>query len=317
MRKALVLGGAGFVGSALSRRLVESGEFEITVIDKFVFGNGLAGFTSDHLLVVDGDVSDVDVVSDTLEQEKFDVVFHLAANSDIRASVENPAIDLVNTFGTSSALALALAKANYFVPRIVFSSTSAIFGSHTGPIDKDAVQRPESAYGWMKLASEHNLRQLEDCGLIGSLRIIRFPNVTGLGQTHGVVKDLCAKAAEAEAELEVLGNGSQTKPYVHVQELVTAIIAFADKAYDGPSQVNLAPSDQVSVREIAELVVASSKKALEIRFQDSVGGWPGDVPNYSYDLSDLPPSLASSLTMSSLEAVRRSINEEFEKLHAE
>ena len=316
LKKALVIGGAGFVGASLVRRLASANDCEITVVDKFIFGNGLAGITLQNVHVVEGDASDSLFLADVLQRGGFDVVYHLAANSDIRASVNNPSIDVVNTFGTTFALSLALSESEVRVPILVFSSTSAIFGNHSEPIHAKSVKKPESAYGWMKLASEHALAQLSQTALIGSLRIIRFPNVTGAGQTHGVVKDLCAKAYAASEELPVLGDGRQSKPYVHVDELVEAIIRFASESYSGSLEVNFAPSDQIRVSEIAELVVSASGRSLRLQFQDKASGWPGDVANYSYDLQNLPEQLSSALTLSSREAVAKSVAEEFAKLNA-
>lgn len=316
MKKALVIGGAGFVGSSLVRRLASTGDYEISVVDKFIFGNGLSDFELKNVEVTEGDASNPSFLLEVFGRAAFDVVYHLAANSDIRASVDNPSIDVTNTLGTTTAVCIAMSQLKTQIPIFVFSSTSAVFGSHDEPIHAGSVKKPESAYGWMKLASEQALKQLTITGVIGSLRIIRFPNVTGAGQTHGVVRDLCAKARAAEKELPVLGDGRQSKPYVHVEELSEAILRFASADYSGALEVNLAPFDRVTVREIAEQVVLSSGKPLNLHFQETASGWPGDVATYSYDLRGLPEDLASALSLTSREAIARSVAEEFAKLNA-
>lgn len=305
-----MLGGAGFVGSHLVDALVSTlCECEILVLDSFIYGDNITVSDRQRVRVVQQDASDSRALASIMAGFQPHVVFHLAANSDIRASISDPNIDLRNTFGTTAALVSGLHRIENS-PRVVFSSTSAIYGRTSSPITSQTAHRPESSYGWMKLASEALLWEAERSGLISDLRILRFPNVTGRGQTHGVVRDLWKKAELASETLEVLGDGRQSKPYVHVKDLVSALLVFASDDYTGPRAVNFGPSSQTSVSEIARLIVEESGKNLAIAFSGGEGGWPGDVPNYQYDATAIPEALACLLTRDSTTAIVQSIKEE-------
>ena len=312
MSKVLVIGGAGFIGSHLCARLIKSPLEQVHVLDNLSMGNGLQNLSSSEgVNFIVGDAADPNVVGSILEEVSPDIVFHLAANSDIKLSSVNPSIELNNTFGTSVALGVALGKVGRPLPRLVFSSTSAVYGDVPFEIQGTTPKAPESAYGWMKLASERLLESLQIAGLIVKLDIVRFPNVTGKGQTHGVVKDLVAKYLDVKREWEVLGDGTQTKPYVHAADLVDAICELLEKSSVGAGMtaVNLSPPDQISVSKIVELIDLRGGLGRKPSFGSSGQGWSGDVNRYSYSQEDVQKF--NIVFPSSLNAVSRSINEEF------
>jgi len=312
MSKVLVIGGAGFIGSYLCNRLTKSPFDEVHVLDNLSMGDGLQNLDSpDSVRLIVGDAADPTVVGTILQDVSPDTVFHLAANSDIKLSSRKPSIELENTFGTSAALGVALGKAGKTLPRLVFSSTSAVYGDVPFEIQSSTPKAPESAYGWMKLASERLFESLHSAGLVAKLDIIRFPNVTGKGQTHGVVKDLVAKYLDEKNEWEILGDGSQTKPYVHAADLVDAIYDLMEQSSDaeGINEVNLSPSDQISVSRIVELIDVRGGLERKPVFGISGQGWAGDVNRYSYSQTDV--AKYNIVFPSSLEAISRSIHEEF------
>ena len=312
MRKVLVIGGAGFIGSYLCNRLIKSSFEEVHVLDNLSMGDGLRNLEApDAVRLIVGDAADPKEVESILQEISPDTVFHLAANSDIKLSSGKPSIELENTFGTSAALGVALGKVGKPLPRLVFASTSAVYGDVPFEIRNDTPKAPVSAYGWMKLASERLFESLQIAGLIAKLDIVRFPNVTGKGQTHGVVKDLVAKYLDVKNEWEILGDGSQTKPYVHAESLVDAICHLLEKSSvgEGATAVNLSPSDQISVSKIVELIDQRGGLGRKPSFGSTGQGWAGDVNHYSYSQTDVEKFKIDF--PSSIEAVSRSIHEEF------
>lgn len=311
-RGVVVFGGAGFVGSALCRHLEENTKFSrrVIVVDDF----SMTGEPENKLArnVYKLDCSDVRAVFQLLEKYQPSHVIHLAANSDISKSFDNPQADLKNTFQTSAAIALALAQVGFVIEHFLFASSSAIFGSLEEKINEFSTGIPESPYGWMKLASEKLFLSLYELDKIKQMHLVRFPNVTGKGQTHGVVKDLVAKYLDFSNPFEILGDGSQDKPYVHVDDLVSVILSQLSRdSGTGLNILNVSPEDSITVGEIVELIQQRGLAPREPKFGDNPFGWTGDVPKYSYDTSKLR-SLGFVL-QSSRSAISASINEEFSK----
>jgi UDP-glucose 4-epimerase len=159
----------------------------------------------------------------------------------------------------------------------------------------------------MKLASEVILR-INSEHLNVKTRIFRFPNVIGWPTTHGVIHDFVASLKKDKLKLQVLGNGLQTKPYIHVNDLVEIMIHLfgTDELF---GIYNIAPEDEgISVREIAQAVIEKISPETKIMYQDSPTGWAGDVPNYSFSTTKLRNTIPS-LDLSSKSALVRTIGE--------
>lgn len=311
MKKYLIFGGAGFIGRNYCDMLLKESGTSIVVFDNLSMGNQIQEIQND-LRLIQGEMTDQLQVSEVVARERPDVVIHLAANSDISAAAKNPLLDVRNTFESTVSLANAILTAP--VPEVIFASSSAIYGQVAGPITDKTIPKPESSYGWMKLASEKVLEKCVEIGALESLLVTRFPNVTGRWQTHGVVFDLCRKLINADKELVVLGDGSQLKPYANPEELVAKIHQISSLERKGTTSVLLAPNDQASVSEIATELTRIFQKDVAIKYGNARSGWLGDVPEYSFDCS-FTESLVGPLNFkSSKKAIIDSATWEFSRL---
>lgn len=294
----LIIGGSGFVGRNLARRLATQGR-EVVVLDRVPDATG----SSDGRFV-QGDAQSADLVTDLVADVRPEVVYHLAANSDISAGVADASLDFGDTLMTTAAVRAALARVA--VGRLVFASSSAIFGVSDVPLGEDPEMLPDpvSWYGKAKLTSEYVLESLALTRPDLPILFVRFPNVVGPLATHGVVFDFVRKLRRDPSRLDVLGDGNQTKPYVHVAELIDGIEYFGARGGAGITRVNIGPSDLVDVKGIAAEVCGALGVAPEITYGDSPFGWVGDVPRYEFDTS-LMQREGFSIATTSRQAVRR------------
>jgi len=312
-RTVLVTGAAGFVGSHLTDRLLELGN-RVIGIDNFSRGTRRnlsralldAGF---HLF--ETDLSDLSSLREILSSFEIDTVWHMVANSDIGAGVADPNVDLKDTFLSTFNLLLAMRDAR--IRKIAFASTSAVYGVHDQTLEENTGPLfPISNYGAMKLASEALISAAVESYLERAW-IFRFPNVIGPRATHGIIFDLLTKLSRNPADLEVLGDGTQQKPYLHVSELVEAMFWICEHAGDSFNWFNIGPPDEgTTVREIAQAVQRQAAPETPIRFTGGNRGWVGDVPKFRYSIEKLK-RLGWSPQLTSRDAVERAVQE----IHAE
>lgn len=312
----VVTGAAGFIGSHLTDRLLAKGHAVIG-IDNFsrgTRGNIAAALGNDAFRLVEADLSDLPALDRALSPliassaSGVHTVWHLAANSDIAAGVADPAIDLRDTFATTFNILQLMRKAG--IVRIAFASTSAVYGEHPGELTESAGPLlPISNYGAMKLASEAIISAAVESHLEQAW-IYRFPNVIGRRGTHGVIFDLLAKLTRNREELEVLGDGHQCKPYLHVSELVDAMLFIWRNAGNERRAIyNIGPRDDgVQVADIAAAVVRASRTNALIRYTGGDRGWVGDVPTFRYSVEKLL-RLGWRPARSSAEAVHQAVFE--------
>lgn len=309
----LVAGGAGFVGVNLAKALLDRGD-SVLVFDDLSNGR------REHLASVQAhprfqlevvDCADAAAMEVALRRTsgRVDEVWHLAANSDIHAGVLDPRIDLQRTFMTTFALLQVMRSLDMTV--IHFASSSAIYGDHAERVIHEDIGplQPISNYGGMKLASEAQISAAVEAWLLRA-NIFRFPNVVGVPATHGVMYDFCRKLKKDPKRLDVLGNGAQQKLYLHVDDLVQAMLHVAGLEEGGKFQVfNIGPEDDgVTVRFIAETVRDLTSPDAAIAYGSADRGWVGDVPRFRYSTEKLrktgwAPALSSEL------AVRRAAAE--------
>lgn len=305
--KNLVLGGAGLVGLNLSQHLIENGE-EVAIIDRDI--SRVSTFEAHTYLEADL-VSEREKVFAWVKHEFIRTdnvsVWHLAANSDIRAGIDDPFVDYKDTLGTTYT---ALEICNLIKPCFLgFSSSSAVYGDKNGfPVNESATDLdPISNYGLMKLWSEKLVLDYLNKNKETQVLIYRFPNVAGFPLTHGIFKDLFEKLKKHPQTVEVLGNGKQRKQYVHVEDLVSVLLNLKSS---GSTQVfNIAPNDQgVLVREIAEMLRDIISPNTELCFGETDYGWKGDVPVYFLETEKLKEA-GLGQNLNSLEAVKRVVQE--------
>ncbi len=283
--RSIVVGGAGFIGSHLVDELVLRGR--VTVYDNFTVGKRefLAdAMKSGNVDIVEGDALDLEKL--TASMQGHDAVFHLAANPEARWGLERTRLDLEQgTIATYNSLEAARLSG---VPRFVLSSSGTVYGNVTKSCaEGDLGALPFSLYGASKIAGESLVASYVECfGLRGT--ILRFGNVVGPRGTHGAILDFCKKLKAHPEFLDVLGNGSQTKPYLHVTDCVGGVLHVFDHAAEPLAVYNLAPPDWTSVTRIAELCVQySPNPSARIEFGEGTQGWKGDVPTSRLDASKL------------------------------
>lgn len=289
--KAFVTGGAGFIGSHLVSRLLKSESTErVVVYDNFTSGHRsyLQGSTNDRRLsVIEGDLKDVGQVREAVAG--CDTIFHLAANPDIAKAITQPDIDFwEGTYLTQNVLE---GMRQTGASRIFYTSGSGVYGED--PVvdfpENHGPCIPISTYGASKLASESLIAAYcHMFGLVG--RVFRFANVVGPRQTHGVGYDFVRRLKNDPTALRILGDGTQKKSYIHVDDVLEAILLVAAKANKPYEVFNVATDDYVTVRQIADQAVAlAGLRPDEVRYDFTGGdrGWKGDVPVVRFDCSKI------------------------------
>lgn len=319
----LITGGAGFVAANLVQKFLDSGQVVIAV-DNFSRGTKeIIAFALVHsnFHLIECDLSDYSSVVQDLDEiyaiYKISEVWHLAANSDIPAGVKDMDVDLRDTFMTTFNILKWMKSKSVRV--IYFASSSAVYGDHGSDVltENTGPLLPISNYGAMKLASEAQISAAAESFLLKAI-IFRFPNVVGIPATHGVIFDFINKLMESPKKLFVLGDGSQFKSYLHVNELVEAMLLISTMNFDQKLQVfNVGPEneDGIHVKTIAEEVVRMVSPTASIEFGTGNKGWVGDIPKFKYSIDKIKkngwsPSLNSYQTV--LKAISE-IREQFSK----
>jgi UDP-glucose 4-epimerase len=276
-------GGAGFIGSHLVDRLVARGT--VTVYDNLSVGK--REFIAPHLdsgacRLVEGDLLDLATLESALREAEPAIVFQLAANPEARWGLEDTRLDLEQ--GTIATYHVLEAMRRTGARCLVFSSSGTVYGDTARVCaEEDLGELPISLYGASKLACEALVGAFVECFGF-SAWIYRFGNVVGPRGTHGAALDFLHKLSQDPVELEVLGDGCQSKPYIFVTDCVDGILFGLDHAHERLNVYNLAPPDTTSVAHIAELCVeASPFPDARIRYTGGERGWPGDVPRSRLD----------------------------------
>ncbi len=303
--KKLIIGGAGFIGSVLLKSFLKEGD-DLIVIDNLSLGSSKFIDTNKvefHQI----DINDRDRVIEILQDKLIDEVWHLAANSDIPAGIDDINIDLNNTFMSTVSILKIMKKIS--CKKIFFSSSSAVYGFNHKKLHEDiGPLMPISNYGAMKLSSEALISASLEL-FLDKACIFRFPNVVGVPSTHGVIFDFIRRLKKNPSVLEVLGNGTQQKTYLHVSELVEAMIFINQNTGNGLHYYNIGANDDgLLVKQIAEETVKVVSPDAKINYQKKDRGWVGDVPSFFYSVEKLK-NLGWSPKMSSLEAVQKAIRE--------
>jgi UDP-glucose 4-epimerase len=274
--RSLVTGGAGFIGSNLVDALLERGD-EVTVVDDLSTGrrSNLEGALAAGAELVELDIRDGAALAELARERRPERAFHLAAQIDVRKSVEDPAFDAaVNVGGTANVLEAARAGE---CGRVVFVSTGgAIYGEGEGqqlPLSEEAPIAPMSAYGQSKYAAEGYLALYERLyGLTGiSLRLgnVYGPRQDPLGEA-GVIAIFCGRLQQG-GRPTVYGDGTQTRDYIYVGDVVAAAIAAAESTVTGP--INIGTGRETNVLELIEALKGlSGNESFEPEFAPERAG---------------------------------------------
>ncbi len=284
--KAFVTGGAGFVGSSLTDRLVAEGH-DVVVFDNFSTGHDRfleSALESGRVAVVRGDVLDADALSRAMRG--CDFICHIAANADVRFGTLHPRRDLEqNTLATFNVLEAMRAHG---IKRMIFSSTGSIYGEpRVFPTPEDApfpVQT--SLYGASKLACEGMISAYcEGYGMQAS--IFRFVSILGERYTHGHVFDFVKSLRADPTKLRVLGNGRQRKSYLHVRDCVEAMWLAFQQATDRVSIINVGHDTYCEVTDSVRWITERLGVSPEVELSGGERGWIGDSPFIFLDCSRL------------------------------
>ncbi len=309
--KIFVTGGAGFIGSHLVDRLMSMGT--VTVYDNL--SSGRKEFIRHHLgrsdfAFVQADLLDFSALRE--EMKSHDVVFHMAANPEARRGIQNTRLDLEQeTIATYNVLeAMRVNK----VGQLIFASSGTVYGeTPVMPLPEDyGPVLPISLYGAGKLASEGLISAF--CGTFAMQAwIFRFANVVGKRTTHGVILDFLHKLRQNSSELEILGDGNQCKPYLHVAECIDGMLFGFQKSLESVNVFNLGCSSATDVNTIAGILVAEmGLRGVVFRHTGGDRGWPGDVPQVRLNVEKIN-RLGWRARYTSDEAVRKAIREILEK----
>ncbi len=301
-----VTGGAGFIGSNMVRTLLERGA-NVIVYDNLSMGKieFIKQFENTQKFeFIKADLLDTNSLSEAVRGKSIDAVIHLAANSDIRKGTADTSIDLKQGIIATYNVLEECRKNN--IKNILFSSSSAVHGiAEIKPTTESAPHKPISMYGASKSASESLITAFSN--LFGiNYYIYRFANVVGKNQTHGIIFDLLAKLQHHKDSVEVLGDGKQKKSYINVQDCVNAMLFVLQSSNEKRNLYNISSDDQISVQEIAELVVSKAAPEATINYTGTKEGWPGDVPDAFLSPIKLK-SLGFSVTMNSRQAVENAV----------
>lgn len=286
--KIFITGGAGFIGSNLAERL--SGQNKITVYDK---KNG-------------DDLLDFEKLKKKIKNHDF--VFHLASNPDIAKSEKLPRLDVDQGILTAFNVLEAMRQNN--IKKIAYTSGSGVYGDQGAKYTSEnfGPLLPVSMYGASKLACEGLISAF--CHMYGMQSwIFRPANIVGKNQTHGVGYDFVRKLKNNPEELIILGDGSQSKSYLYVDDLIDAVLTAIKKSNDKINLLNVASDSFISVKTIAEIAAREmGLKNVKLNFAGGPKGWKGDVPKVRMDIKKIK-KLGWKPKLTSKEAIIKSVQD--------
>ena len=286
MEKILVTGGAGFIGSHLVDALMTQGA-HVSVLDNLTAGtlqNIKQWRGNPNLTFIKGDlVNSADLAK--IEETGFETVFHLAANPEVRMGLTNPDIHFQQNIVVTHNLLESIRKTKN-KPALIFTSTSTVYGEPAKiPTPEDyAPLKPISTYGASKLACEALISAYAYTYRFKAI-IIRLANIVGPRSKHGVIYDFIQKLKANHKELEILGDGTQNKSYLHINDCIEAMLLGLEKTKNQVETYNIGSEDRTTVKTIAEIVIKEMKlKNVKFKFTGGVDGgrgWKGDVKTCS------------------------------------
>ncbi len=308
-KNVFITGGAGFLGSVFVERLLSIADIaKVTVFDRNALKEKRSRIRikDSRLALIDGDLKDPASLSEAMAGH--DTVIHLASNADISLAIKQPTIDFEEgTILTQNTLEAARING---VERVLYASGSGVYGDGGWKeLHEDAsLLLPISTYGASKLAGESLLSAY--CHMFDLTGVaFRFANIVGPAQTHGVALDFVEKLKSNPSQLQILGDGSQTKSYIDAEDVFDAVWLAHKNSKNNFDVYNVASNDAITVNEIATIAiqeVLGESAAVEIIYGDKDRGWKGDVPVVKLN-TDKIRALGFKPKLSSAQAIRRAI----------
>ena len=301
------MGGAGFIGSHIvDAFLAKESVQHLTIYDNFSTGKSCHYEHHLHdkrLRVIQGEVADISLLTQAMQGH--DLVVHLASNADISVAFSNPSIDFKEGIALTQHVLEAARLTR--VKRLIYTSGSGVYGDRGEHpcVEDEGNMHPISPYGASKLAGEAFVSSY--CHMFGlSASVFRFANVVGPRQTHGVGYDFVNRLLKNNKSLTILGDGLQSKSYIHVDDIVSAVLLVTEKMQSVYEVYNVATEDFISVREIAGLIVNAMGLDGRVSFEYTGGarGWQGDIPIVRLNTQKLR-ALGFSCQYSSAESIRK------------
>lgn len=283
----LITGGAGFIGSHLCKRLVKEGH-QVVAVDNLSNGSldnlkELEG--NPHFTFYEFDVNNTIKLRSVFGTYPFDMVFHMAANADVNKGEESPQVDYENTLQTT--LSVLEMMRVFEIKKFFFASSSTVYGNAEDRLqDHRSIMRPISHYGAAKLASEAFVSSFSSLHNF-QVWIARFSNAVGPNMARGVIHDLILKLKSNPKTLEVYGDGTQTKPYIWIDDLIDGVMCFLEKTNEEYNTCLLGVDSNVTVNQIAQIVMDEVGVHVPIEYKGKYDGWKGDVNKCSFDVSQL------------------------------
>jgi UDP-glucose 4-epimerase len=307
-----ITGGAGFIGSHLAARLLSDDSVEKVVVYDNLSSGSLAHlnyvFKNPKFEFIKGDIKNENLLYDSMLG--CDTVFHLAANPDISKASTMPEVDFWEGSYLTLNVLQAMKKCN--AKRIIFTSGSGVYGDKAGFFFDESYGPcfPVSPYGAAKASSESLISAYCHMFNIRGLSF-RFANVVGPSQTHGVGFDFIRKLKADGSQLLILGDGKQSKSYIHITDILDAMFMVMSKQEDHIKYdvFNVSTDDYISVNEIARLscdVLGLNFKNISITYTGGDRGWNGDVPNIRFN-TDKIKSIGWSCQYSSAVAMEMAL----------
>lgn len=273
----LITGGAGFIGSHIVGRLVSSGK--LRVVDNL--SSSPLDNIKEHVKQVEFHKKDVNKAGKGLYRD-VDEVYHFAASPEVKLSAEKPKLVFENNIRATFSVLENCRLCD--VKKIVFASTSTVYGLASLPTPETHPLNAISNYGASKIACEALIRSYSETYGISSV-ILRYANIFGPRAVRGVIYDFFCKLRKNGKKLEILGNGEQSKSYLYIDDCVDATL-LAAKTKNGV--FNVGGESRIKVNEIASVVSKEMKlKGAEFEYTGGERGWIGDVPNMLLDISKI------------------------------
>lgn len=312
MKRVLVTGGAGFIGSHLVDRLCTD-QVEVVVLDALTsgtLGNLETWSNSPYLNFVKMDLLDLEKLPKA--SSDCETVFHLAADPDVRSGSNNPRTHYKQNLVATFNLLEAIRKADS-IKTLAFTSTSTVYGdANKIPTPEDyAPLKPVSVYGACKLASEALITSYAYTYGFNAT-IYRLANIVGPRSQHGIIHDFISKLGKNPKRLEILGDGTQTKSYLYVRDCIDAILVSVGKLKEGVEIYNVGSEDQANVAQIAD-IICEEMGLTDVEYYYSGGvdggrGWKGDVKIMLLNVEELK-RLGWKPALNSCGAIRKTVKE--------